>query len=315
MRFNDHGNFQTPVKAILWVPFILLIAAVGMGAAQDCVEPPAGLVGWWPGDGNTDDIQGDNAGTLQNGATFADGLVGQAFSFDGANDKILIPNEATFDFTTEVAVDAWVFSAGAERNYQSIVNKGYFSGGPFELRMTRQAGPNPVELGCLNTHVVFFAVTTNNGLGAAKACLTKGVWHHVAGTYDGAAVRLYLDGELVMSPSGVMSETPHSGTLIQNDLPVSIGWDGVFGEHWSGLIDEVEIFDHAPSAADIEAIYLAGAAGKCKPPSVEDRIVALEAAVAALQEQVNALLPHIHSYLAGDGPGHNKTEALTGAAE
>ena len=36
-------------------------------------------VGWWPGDGNPNDITGSNHGTLVNGATFAAGLVGQAF--------------------------------------------------------------------------------------------------------------------------------------------------------------------------------------------------------------------------------------------
>ena len=47
------------------------------------ISPPAGLVSWWPGDGNANDIVGDNHGTLENGATFATGKVNQAFSFDG----------------------------------------------------------------------------------------------------------------------------------------------------------------------------------------------------------------------------------------
>ena len=56
--------------------------------AQPCTPPPTGLVSWWPGDGNPNDIQDSNDGTLQNGVTFAAGKVGQAFSFDGVDDFV-----------------------------------------------------------------------------------------------------------------------------------------------------------------------------------------------------------------------------------
>ena len=42
-------------------------------ARSECVLPPAGLVHWWPGDGNAKDVIGGYDGTLQNGATFATG--------------------------------------------------------------------------------------------------------------------------------------------------------------------------------------------------------------------------------------------------
>src|SRR5262245_11249512 len=48
-----------------------------------CLLPSTGLVGWWPGDGNASDIQLGSSGVPTNGVTFAPGLVGQAFSFDG----------------------------------------------------------------------------------------------------------------------------------------------------------------------------------------------------------------------------------------
>ena len=48
-----------------------------------CVEPPSGMVAWYPGDNNSNDIVGGNNGTLQGGTTFASGEVEQAFSFDG----------------------------------------------------------------------------------------------------------------------------------------------------------------------------------------------------------------------------------------
>ena len=55
---------------------------------QTCVSPPSGLVGWWPGDGNFNDlINGDN-GTPVGGVTFTPGMVGQAFSFASSAESV-----------------------------------------------------------------------------------------------------------------------------------------------------------------------------------------------------------------------------------
>ena len=66
-------------------------------------------VSWWPGEGSADDIVGRNHGVLQNGAAFAAGKVGQAFSLDGIDDYVDLGNSATLhvsggDFT----IEAWV---------------------------------------------------------------------------------------------------------------------------------------------------------------------------------------------------------------
>jgi len=74
------------------------LSGFGIGAASVSIPPPPGLVGWWPGDGNADDIAGGNHGTLQGGADFAPGMVGQAFRLDGLDDHVLIPHSAQLAF-------------------------------------------------------------------------------------------------------------------------------------------------------------------------------------------------------------------------
>src|SRR5262249_49576875 len=72
-----------------------------------CTPPPSGLVSWWPGDGNANDIVGTNNGTLQGGATFAAGEVGQAFSLNGVNNFVSVPNSDTLNPTGPFGVDLW----------------------------------------------------------------------------------------------------------------------------------------------------------------------------------------------------------------
>src|SRR5689334_3178680 len=90
-----------------------------------CVAPPSGMVSWWPGDGNANDIQGSNNGTLQNGATFAAGKVGQSFSFDGVDDFVNIPDAPSLDLLTAGTVSVWAYLNGAS-NGKALIAKGNF---------------------------------------------------------------------------------------------------------------------------------------------------------------------------------------------
>jgi len=65
------------LSAIVTLLIFVPLQEVG---AQTCVQPPSGLVSWWPGDGNALDIVGPNNGSLVGGVTFSTGKVDQAFS-------------------------------------------------------------------------------------------------------------------------------------------------------------------------------------------------------------------------------------------
>ena len=94
-----------------------------------------------------------------------------------------------------------------------------------------------------------------------------GQFHHVAGTLDGARLKIYVDTVLE-------GDVAYSGTPLGNTAPLLIGaWGRGFdspipGRFFSGLIDETAVFNRALSAGEIQAIYDAGSAGKCKTPSV-----------------------------------------------
>jgi hypothetical protein len=67
---------------------LLIISLKIQVVTAESVEPPSGLVSWWPGDGHALDISDGNHGTLMNGVTFSPGLVDQAFEFHGGDDYV-----------------------------------------------------------------------------------------------------------------------------------------------------------------------------------------------------------------------------------
>jgi hypothetical protein len=78
----------------------MFCASVDLNAQQICAQPPQGIVGWWDAEGDAKDIVGVNNGSLENGAGFGIGMVGQAFQFDGVNDFVKVPNAPNLNPST-----------------------------------------------------------------------------------------------------------------------------------------------------------------------------------------------------------------------
>jgi hypothetical protein len=79
----------------------------------------------------------------------------------------------------------------------------------------------------------------------APAPIPAGVWTHLAATFDGVAIRLYVNGAQVAAVAQTSPMTTSTGSL-------QIG-RSVYGEFFSGLIDELRIYNQARTAAQIQA--------------------------------------------------------------
>lgn len=246
--------------------FLLCLVFLLSVAAQDptCVQAPSGLVSWWPGDDHANDIWDANHGTEMNGATYSSGMVGQAFSLDGSDDYVSIPHSPDLNPQNAITLDAWIFvdsyvTPGNITNHPSIISKGNV-GYLYDESYALYISPNG-NLGFL---------INRDGTGPGRTNILGPIiplfnWVHVAGTYDGTTMRMYVNGQLVVSNlhSGGMFYTP--------DYPVLIGKSerqndprGLQSSFFDGKIDEVEVFDCAITQPEIQAIFDADTAGKCK---------------------------------------------------
>ena len=81
----------------------------------------------------------------------------------------------------------------------------------------------------------------------------NGVWHHLAGTYDGTQLKLYVDGIL-------QATQEHTGSIAPSIFNVNIGRNAECPDRfYEGLIDDVGIYDRALSAETIAALASAPA--------------------------------------------------------
>jgi len=226
-----------------------------------CADAPAGLVSWWPGDGNANDIQGGNNGTLQNGATFVPGLVSQAFSLDGVNDFIDIANFSALDGSNSATFEFWI-------NLHAIPSDPQCNSGSCASVLFSK---NDFVLALSIHHTLAIEVSRGNGVnwGSPSHTLSDGTltglnqWNHVAVVVQGTTDEVYINGALVSSKMQDESAFANFSGL-------------VLGSAFSGSylflnadLDEVSIYNRALTAAEVQAIYSAGSAGKCKITTVQ----------------------------------------------
>lgn len=230
-----------------------------------CVTPPTGLISWWAGDGNANDIHGDNDGTLENGATFTPGLVGQAFNLDGYDDLIFVPHNSNLAFGSDqdFTIDAWInLQSPTPGNDDVIVGKGD------DQNHRVGVSPNTYRLWVFrDSHAVRFDLIANDVVFSlySNTSVPLNEWTHVSAVREGIMGYIYING--VLDASAGMT----AGSVANSD-PLTIGgiYDTLFDppvqplEGFGGLIDEVEIYNRALSASEIQEIFNAGSAGKCK---------------------------------------------------
>jgi len=230
-----------------------------------CITAPSGLVSWWTGDEDFIDIVDANTGINASGVAFVTGKVGLAFSFDGtSNSYITLTNNSNLlPATNEFTIDAWIkpnFGIPG-RTIDTVLSKRDGCSGAgmsylLDVIKVDRAGQTPSnEINLVMSDTSGAATTANSGTTGVP---DDGQFHHVAGTYDGFTMKVYLNGQLV-------GQTPRSGSLLVTTSAAVISHHGgTCGQRSSAAMDEIEFFNRALSAGEIQGIFNAGSLGKCK---------------------------------------------------
>jgi len=195
-----------------------------------------------------------NQGTIANAAWSPSGKFGNALSFNGTNALVSIPSSASLNVTTGLTIEAWV-NPSSYAHGRTIFQKrspSNVGGYVFESVHSPFGPENSLQF-------VIMIGGTYTTVQAPANVLSIGTWQHVAATYDGTAMKIYVNGAEV-------AEMAVSGDIDAVSDPVVMGRNVVSPEiAWDGLIDEISLYARALDPVEIHAIFDAGSAGKCPP--------------------------------------------------
>ena len=170
----------------------------------------------------------------------------QSLFFDG-DDKITVGDDSSLDLTTQGTISAWIKpSTLTQETYANIVAKSHNGnlGGDYEglsYYLVWRQGSNvirgQISDGTSKSNVSMDLLDDTN-------------WHHIAFTWDGSNLKIYLDGNL----QSVTSQTISGAQATNYDLKIggdAFGSDGGSNDDFKGNIDEVQIWNRALTESEI----------------------------------------------------------------
>jgi Concanavalin A-like lectin/glucanases superfamily len=173
-----------------------------------------------------------NTGTLAGSTRSASGRFGAALEFDGIDDRVNVADSASLDLSTGMTLEAWVRPDAF--NWRTVVLKERPGGLAYALYGSSDNNRPMAEI-----------AGTASGDTRGPGSLPTGTWSHLATTFDGATLRLYVNGTQVSSRA-------MSGAIALSSGALRIGGNAVWGEYFDGLIDEVRIYNRALTAGEIQ---------------------------------------------------------------
>jgi glucose/arabinose dehydrogenase len=183
----------------------------------------------------TDSSTYGHIGTIV-GAAWTTGQIGGALAFDGSDDRATVGANSALDLTATGTVEAWVRVDTLGR-WHGIVAKGN-SNNNAAHNYALEIDPRGMVVCMIGNG------SAANGVHSTTA-VSAGQFYHLACTWDGSAVQLYINGE-------VNSATTPTIVASANSAPLFIGQYGGDVDRMDGVIDEVRIYSVALSAAQIQ---------------------------------------------------------------
>lgn len=225
-----------------------------------------GLIAYYKFNGNVLDYSGNNnngtflgRGLFTYGKNLADST--SALNLNGSSDYVIVKNSASLN-PKQITVSAWYYTVPFYGDGANALVEKISTDSPFYQYNLAVTGNLYVgSTGGTDWRKFAFYISTTNGKyyiwsGDANSTFVKYnlyTWYHIAGTYDGTTIKLYVNGELT-------SHLDVRGDLMNYSTDINIGrnpllYDRPDYDYTAGKIDEVRIYNRALNQAEINTLY------------------------------------------------------------
>ena len=192
------------------------------------------LVGFWNFNEKSGLTASDGSGSSNHGSilgpTWTEGKCGSGLAFDGINDYVKVADNTSLDITAAITLEAWICPTDVDKGEMCIIDKYEVSGYSLGLNYDNN----------VNREVCFLLNLGGNKVTLRSSSkLENNKWYYIIGTYDGATMKLNINGKDEKS-------TSVSGLITTNQVPLLIGAASTTGTssysyYFKGKIDEVRI--------------------------------------------------------------------------
>jgi hypothetical protein len=199
----------------------------------------AGLVAYWPFNGNAKDVTPySNNGVLSGTAALAadrKAIANKAMIFGSAVGAVTVPDASVLNFTNSFSISAWTQSNASDAVYDGFIGKYNGGGSGWDLgihggkpRMTTR-GSSGIDTNAVGSSVYDTA------------------WHHIVAVCTLSSIKIYEDNVLINTTNGTW-------TPVTNNASLTIG-NRAGSNQYTGTIDDVRLYNRALSAIEVQALY------------------------------------------------------------
>src|SRR6185503_1333269 len=214
-------------------------------------EIDATLVGCWQMEENGGSILIDgssftNHASLIGSPVWTPGMVGTySLSLNGTTQYASVPDDASLDLTNQITIAGWIKPGRVAT--QDLVKKAINGGtNGYELSLASSTSAFPQK--------VFFRINQGTSADTYRVNSTTlypidgNTWMHVAATFDGTNLKIYINGQLEGTTSAA------GQTISTNSLALGLGAQSDGQRMYQGALDDVRIYNRALTLAEIQAL-------------------------------------------------------------
>jgi hypothetical protein len=169
------------------------------------------------------------------------GKVGKAASFNGVN-QIVIPDSSSLRLN-QFTIALWVYPTQTKTDFQPLIVKEDSAGNNRNYGLFIE--PNSMQI----RYAVWGSDCATKFAASGVGQLALNTWNHIVFTYDASVEKLYLNGVLDSSNAAA------AGSLCQAAVPVKLGMESSAFQPFSGMLDDVHIYNQALSTAAVSNLY------------------------------------------------------------